>query len=84
VGACVRYACTVTTFRHACTLVRMVAPIVLPQIIRDGTSRIVTGSADNDIRVWRQPGKGHAWACEAVLKGHTKGITSLALDRTTG
>ena len=56
------------------------SPLCPVQVFRDGTGRVVTASADNDLRVWKRPAKGHLWTCDAVLKGHTKGLTSVALD----
>ncbi|KAJ3022623.1 Elongator subunit elp2 [Thoreauomyces humboldtii] len=47
---------------------------------------LVSGSADHTLRVWRRNQGGQdepslAWKCSAVLKGHTAGISCIAVMR---
>ena len=54
------------------------------KVFPDGSGRMVTASADKELRVWRRPSKGQLWTCEQVLKGHTKGLTDVAVDPRSG
>ncbi|KAI8824379.1 quinon protein alcohol dehydrogenase-like superfamily [Fimicolochytrium jonesii] len=42
---------------------------------------LVTGSADNTLRIWKQRDGDESWSCTAVLKGHTAGVSCLGVSR---
>ncbi|KAJ9096840.1 hypothetical protein QFC21_005111 [Naganishia friedmannii] len=49
----------------------------------DGTL-LVTGSKDTTARIWAAAGKGGAWRCVAVAKGHAEAVGAVAMARTDG
>ncbi|KAJ3153042.1 Elongator subunit elp2 [Geranomyces michiganensis] len=42
---------------------------------------LVSGSADNTLRIWKRRGPQKDWTCSAVLRGHTAGVSCLGTSR---
>ncbi|KAJ3172556.1 Elongator subunit elp2 [Geranomyces variabilis] len=38
---------------------------------------LVSGSADNTLRIWKKCGPRKEWTCSAILRGHTAGVSCL-------